>query len=323
MINITSWHLELSSRCVISCPKCPRTTRKGDYTVTDLSLQKIKKFFNDEVLRDAKDIILCGNHGDPIYNYEFHKIISFFREHEKPICLITNGSSKNSEWWEKTASILNSKYDRITFSIDGLEDTNHLYRVGSKWDTVINAVKICVKNNVKVTWKFIVFKHNEHQIEAATTLASELGIYKFEIVKSNRFDKKDLLRPNDKWISKKVIKNRDDPIDLTEENIIDPICEFGKKHYISADGIYYPCCWIANAPAMRNTIFYKNSDQFNIDQNSLKDIQLASQMLKFKGSWKDYKTSPNECKRFCTSTKYAEKNDSWKSPTIDKTVKIL
>ena len=31
-------HLEMSKRCILECPKCPRTILKGKYTIDDLIL---------------------------------------------------------------------------------------------------------------------------------------------------------------------------------------------------------------------------------------------------------------------------------------------
>jgi sulfatase maturation enzyme AslB (radical SAM superfamily) len=55
----------------------------------------------------------------------------------------------------------------ITFSIDGLEDTNKIYRINSEWESIMNGFNTIKKYGIKTVWKFIVFRHNQHQIEEA------------------------------------------------------------------------------------------------------------------------------------------------------------
>ena len=53
---------------------------------------------------------------------------------EKPIHiqlkpLNTNAGAKSVAWWEELADVINKK-GAVIFSVDGLRDTNHLYRQG-------------------------------------------------------------------------------------------------------------------------------------------------------------------------------------------------
>mgnify|MGYP000657292039 CR=1 FL=1 len=67
----------------------------------------------------------------------------------------------NEEFWKKLAS-----YDRVRvlFGIDGLNDTNHLYRINVNWDALMRNVKSYISNGGTASWQFIVFDHNQHQI---------------------------------------------------------------------------------------------------------------------------------------------------------------
>jgi MoaA/NifB/PqqE/SkfB family radical SAM enzyme len=184
--QIEDWHLEVTSRCRLACPRCARTLMKGEYEVTDLPLAVVERVFPQGTR--VRKIILCGNHGDPIYHPALHEILAYLRGlAPKPphLSIHTNGSFRTRDWWAETAALL-SRHDRVVFSIDGLEDTNALYRVGARWSSIMDGIAEC-RGKVGMIWKFIVFKHNEHQVEEAKRLALELGFDDFNLVKSDRF----------------------------------------------------------------------------------------------------------------------------------------
>ena len=48
----------------------------------------------------------------------------------------TNGGARNVEFWENLGKLskIAGKNILVIFSVDGLEDTNHIYRRNVKWD---------------------------------------------------------------------------------------------------------------------------------------------------------------------------------------------
>ena len=75
------------------------------------------------------------------------------------------------------------QYSEVNFSVDGLEDTNHLYRQGVKWEKVEdNMVAFCDAGWI-IKWTFLVFRHNEHQVNIARGWALKVwctGVYRQE-----------------------------------------------------------------------------------------------------------------------------------------------
>jgi MoaA/NifB/PqqE/SkfB family radical SAM enzyme len=172
-VPIKKFSVELTNRCSLACPNCSRTSidRKGfihDISKTkQLDLDLIQKIF-PAWLKDKNNgfvIDFTGNLGDAIYHPQFHEIITYIKSINIKVQVTTNGSHRSKAWWEKTASILGPE-DLIVFSVDGLKDTNHIYRINAKWEDIMEAISICVPHT-KVQWKWIVFRHNEHQIEEA------------------------------------------------------------------------------------------------------------------------------------------------------------
>ena len=75
------------------------------------------------------------------------------------------------------------------FGIDGLEDTNHIYRRGVKWERLQDNFREYIKAGGDADWQFIPFSWNKHQLDAARELATKEGFDKFTILDSVRGEK--------------------------------------------------------------------------------------------------------------------------------------
>lgn len=282
-----SWHIEPTNRCTLACPKCPRTTEKIN-SFYDINVSHLKNFFTGSLLSKCSYVSLAGNYGDPIYHPQLSDIIDIFKNTNVCVNITTNGSHRPIHWWKNILTHLQEK-DQITFSVDGLEDTNHIYRVNSKWKSIHDAMKLCLQSDVWVRWKFIVFKHNQHQIAEAEELAKKIGVKKFQLVYSNRYDgPDDPLIPDDKYVTSK------DQKELLP--YVNPFCINGDSHYINAKGNYYPCCWLE----------FSNPFELNISNNTFDDINNHILITNLANSWQD----SSKCNKICRNTcAYATIND--------------
>ena len=168
-----NWHIEATSKCTLECPLCDRTWFYEKFKkreIHEIDIEMLKNFLGEEA-----EVTFCGNNGDPIYHSRFLELCEELKKQNTRISITTNGSGKSHAWWEKLCSILDSG-DKVTFSIDGLEDTNHIYRKNAKWKTIMTGIEVCTRHSFKVVWKFIMFKHNQHQIQEVKKLAKELGV---------------------------------------------------------------------------------------------------------------------------------------------------
>jgi MoaA/NifB/PqqE/SkfB family radical SAM enzyme len=299
MANI-SWHIEPTSKCILECPLCDRTWFYEKFKKRlshEINIEHLLNFFKGT----SPFVSMCGNNGDPIYHSEFHKLCIGLKKINSTIEITTNGSGKKKEWWEKLCSIL-SNNDNITFSIDGLEDTNHLYRVNAKWNSIMQAIHTVTKHNIDTTWKFIVFKHNQHQIEDAKKLSQELGIRNFEVVLSDRWWKQDLM-PDKKYVDNlyehqiAVTNGLDKPMLIKQKCMVN-----GKAiHalYIDSEGDFYPCCRTGLYAFRYKTIFSPKTRKYNIKNNTIEQILEDTQVKQFFESTKSYETADKCCKIYC------------------------
>lgn len=278
------WHLEPSSVCSLACPRCPRTEHPDTpWLNMNMDLDFIKKLFTEEMLRNkVKRITMCGDVGDPIYCPQYLDIYEYIKSVNPKIHIftITNGSHKKVSWWERFASLAN-EYDSINFGIDGYDDaSNNLYRVNSKWDSIMDAITTMRSNNKKVFlhWALIVFKFNQHKLKDIENLAKDLGMDSLQITKSTKFGCKygdayggtnDTLEPDQEHISRshryerysinlsKRQLNNSDYIEHNRkmwkkiasdynESWIKPLCEIGNRAvYVNAEGVVHPCSWMS------------------------------------------------------------------------------
>ncbi len=201
--------LDVTHRCSLLCPRCARVTTiiNGEpayrtMTKQDISLQTIKDMINEHHFRYFD---FTGSFGDCIYHPEFLEIVTLLKSKDIEIKFHTNGSRKSKIWWKQLYEVMDPDYDRVVFGVDGLKDTAHIYRVNIDFDSVIEAIKLGVEYGFKKNqWMFIVFKHNEHQVEQAKEFAKELGI-DFLIMKSHRWDgPNDPLMPSKEWLPDSV-----------------------------------------------------------------------------------------------------------------------
>lgn len=181
-------NVEAGTRCPLLCPGCSRTKHMLGLEPTkleigDLSLENFRLIVRPE--NNLEAIVYNMALGDPIYSATIMEQIEYMNTLEKrpKISCSTNGSGRSKDWWIKFSSLLHPTKDRIEFAIDGLEDTNHIYRVNAKWDSVITGVRTLRENfSGPIMWRYIVFEHNYHQVPEARELATDLGVTFFQAI---------------------------------------------------------------------------------------------------------------------------------------------
>ena len=271
---ITQIHLEPTQKCQARCPMCDRNENGGAtnkyLTNADLSLEDIKKILPISFVKQLNNLYMCGNHGDPILAPEALEIMQWLREVNPKIhlSLTTNGGARDTAFWEGMAKVV----DRVVFSVDGLEDTNHLYRQGVSWNKVEENMETFCDAGGNAEWHFLVFAYNEHQVEEARGWADMIGVNKFLVKKSGRYistvslnlrpehqavdrhgnETQLLAFPKDPKYQNKSKGDYNDVVDRfgSMDNYLDVAeiqCKAIKKEeiYISAEGYVFPCCWTA------------------------------------------------------------------------------
>jgi MoaA/NifB/PqqE/SkfB family radical SAM enzyme len=278
-------HLELTSRCNLRCPQCGRNdngTTLSNLPLTHMSLELVKKIFN-EMNSKISYIHICGNYGDVVAYPWLNEAIDIMQQSGvQYIKLYTNASAKTTSFWEELGTKLGSNKGQIVFSIDGLEDTNHLYRVGSNWKKVMENAQAFINAGGDAVWEWLPFEHNDHQVEEAAQLANTMGFKQFILKKNPRFsplinENNHTLKPSKLYVHEGIKKQEG----LTPT--LFPIsCKYKKRKmiYIDFEGYLLPCCWHGNR--FKNNKSGKNqfqeimdgygSDIFDLKLHSIEDV---------------------------------------------------
>jgi len=191
--EIKTVHLEVTDNCNAACPMCARNINGGEENPqlpnTEITLDDAKKIFTVDFIKQLNRMYICGNYGDPVAAKDTLEIIQYFREHNPSMSLgmMTNGSAKRPEWWAELGKVLSGPKDYVVFGIDGLEDTNHLYRQNTIFSKIMENAQAFIDAGGRARWDYIVFAHNEHQVETAEQLSKTMGFEKFQYKKSARF----------------------------------------------------------------------------------------------------------------------------------------
>ena len=334
MLATWHFHVEISSKCTLRCPRCARQEVPDSLVNTELDLEFFKRNFTAEfVLDNVEKITFCGDDGDPIYAHDLIPVVRYIKSiRPVEIVIITNGSHKKSEWWQELGSVL-TEQDTVHFSIDGWDnESNNLYRINSDFESIRQGVTTLIKNSrCRTVWAAIAFKFNQEKLYDMIDLAQQWSMDGFQITKSTKFGKiypaygiNDALQPADKFVSSSHRFERETillsvrglnnhtwkthPINLDlyhrnkEINGVRPLCAIGNKGlYIDAQGRLFPCCWVANRYS-HNSEWKAIATKFDLNRRTLADA-VADDF------WEtEFKTFGwQECQTKCVASRVDEK----------------
>jgi len=296
--DIVGFHIESTNICTLKCPGCARTRFINKWPQHwknhNIDIDQLHQFLDIDL--NNKSVTLCGTYGDPIYHPEFHQLISSLKQRNAQLTIVTNGSYKSADWWESTVSILGSN-DQVIFSVDGIPENFTEYRINADWDTTYQAMQICAKSQCQTTWKYIPFKFNESHIDTARELSKTIGIDNFFIDPSDRYDEQtEKYRPIFSDLGERYQAQQSWKQNNTQAVI--PRCADNKNHYISADGYYSPCCYVADHRFYYKTEFGKNKKFYQIADKTLTQILTRPAVVEF---YSDLTNKP-VCQYNCPAT---------------------
>lgn len=244
LTNVKEIHIEPTSLCNAECPMCARNVygkMLNPYIkLKSLPLSWFQENISPTQLKNLDKIFFCGNVGDPAGTPELLEIIGYFKSHNPNLVigLNTNGGLKTPLWWSKLGHLLDGQLDYCVFSIDGLEDTNHIYRKNVKWEKVMENAYAFISTGASAHWDMLIFKHNKHQVDDAQKLADHMKFKWFRRKETDRWDtyNQDIgVLPAGQYTAPSYGR--------------EIVCEKDKDNSIFIDytGKYWPCCHMAEA----------------------------------------------------------------------------
>jgi len=236
-------HLELTSQCPLLCQQCARTDFKNKKAIHSLPLESMSLDTLDNILHQFSNITalhVCGNYGDIMTYPLMEEALDIINNHNIPETrLYSNGSGRNTTWWKYIGTHLKGT---LTFSIDGLADTNHIYRVNSRWGKVMSSAEAFINAGGKAIWEMLAFRHNEHQIDKCKQLSEEMGFESFRVKRPSRFTVYDTQGNVEPAIQKEYQHKNKDVVGQQQKII----CKYKQQRwiYVSFEGDLFPCCWM-------------------------------------------------------------------------------
>ena len=245
--------IELTSFCNIECKGCFRVISKHADKILNkeyIDIDVIQERFQKSMFPSIKIINFCGSVDEPTSHPQFFDIIRHFADWGAHINIATNGSLRTTKWWTELAGILPSSH-AVTWGIDGSDELSEVYRQGSNFTKVEQNYRAFNAAGGRSNWQFIVFEHNEHQLEEAKQKASDEGFKNFKTIISHRKDTKG-----------DVKAAKTEKIDNAPE-IPYVSCKYGnqKRIFINHMGNVIPCCHL-NAKMMEYSVSESIKDDF-------------------------------------------------------------
>jgi len=174
--------LEASSVCQLRCHSCPNTSKAILPTVGSsfLLLRNFQKLIDENPWIAEIEL---SNYGEIFLNPDLLEIIKHAYEWEITLTA-NNGVNLNNVKREVLEGLIQYKFRSMTVSIDGASnETYKRYRVGGNYDVVIKNIKEInfFKKQYQskyplLSWQFVVFGYNEHELPMAKKLADELNM---------------------------------------------------------------------------------------------------------------------------------------------------
>lgn len=289
--NVRVLHIEPTTTCNAACPQCARMNPEQyvhEQHASELRLNQVQQLVPDQLIRQLDKMFMCGNFGDPAAAKDTLQIYQYFRAVNSKIVLgmNTNGGLRTKYWWQELATNMKNELDYVVFSIDGLEDTNHIYRAGVQWDILMANAEAYIAAGGTAHWDMLIYEHNEHQVDACRELARGMGFTRFRTKVSSRFQERPIewLRPPSGHVAP-VAGNTVSCHALKEQSI-----------YITATGAVLPCCFFGsdifskqlpwNSPVLREQVEAFNSIVTKPDAVCKRHCSVGQDKTVFQEQWK-------------------------------------
>ncbi len=259
--------------CNLKCPECPTgmgilTRNKGQQNVA--SFQQILKNIPSSTWH-----LNLYFQGEPFMNLHIFEMIKYAKLSKNMVVSTSTNAQFITD--DMAHKIVESGLDMLTISFDGVtQEVYEKYRVNGQLSLVIEAVQSLVKAKEKLNTpypllaaQFLVFKHNEHQIEEFIDLVCRLKVDKIDIKTAQ-------LYPSEEMSNKLTSISRFSRYEIKGDGDIQLKGSF-KKHcwkawsstVITWDGKLLPCCFDKNAEHNLGNINLSPMNQLIKDKESI------------------------------------------------------
>ncbi len=245
-----SLSIEPTTFCNLQCPECPSGLRQFSRPTGNLDIGFYRKIIDQ--LHKQLIYLIVYFQGEPYLNKDFFEFIKYASNLK-----INTATSTNAHFLddENARLTVESGLDRLIVSLDGTnQEMYETYRKSGSYEKVIIGIENIVSwkkklksNKPYVIIQFLVFSHNENEINEIKRLGKNIGANEVQIKTAQVYDfkKGNPLIPQ----NKKYSRYRKMPDGTFEIKSKLPNRCFRMWHscVITWDGLVVPCCFDKDA----------------------------------------------------------------------------
>ncbi len=253
--------VEPTTACNLHCPECPSGLRSFSRPTGNMKFELYKKYV-DGFISTISGMTFYFQ-GEPFINKDLFNMIRYASSQGVYTMSSTNGHFLSEE---NCIQIIDSGLDRLVISLDGTtQESYEKYRVGGEISSVLKGISQLVRfkkdKNSKTPFiilQFIVFRHNEHELDDIKILAKRLGVNRLEIKSAQiyNYTKGSELIPESDVYSR-YSKNADGRY-LIKNNFLNECWRMWQGCVITWDGKVVPCCFDKDASHQLGDLNYSS-----------------------------------------------------------------
>ena len=175
--------IETGNICNLRCPLCPTGTSETKVPKGFLTLERFTHIMNQ--LGSTTETLDFFDWGEPFLNKDLLPMVCYTKQRYPHIRIVISSNLNIPKFSLPGAQeVVHSGLDHLIMSVDGATQAVYeQYRVGGKLEEVLRNMRWLVESKQSVrartptlVWNYLVFRHNEHEVEAARRMAAEIGV---------------------------------------------------------------------------------------------------------------------------------------------------
>lgn len=253
-IKPESVQIEISNRCNLECPLCPKGRNEVLRNNPDIDVDFFRTVLDK--LKDDDPRLQLWNYGEPLLHKNIFQIVNSIKNDFSDCSISTNGTVMNDRL---AKVIVNSGITDIIFAIDGISQESYgKYRVGGSLKTVLNNLHIVseqkkrFESDIKITVQFIIFKHNFGEIPKLGDFFYPMGVDNIKTKSAMLMlegTKLELINAAKEYLYLEYPGERYEIVNnefVIKGQPLDKCPAINNSFVITTDRTILPCCWDYN-----------------------------------------------------------------------------
>lgn len=181
-------NVDVNNICQLSCPLCPNGAGYQGRSRGKMGFADYKRLMDE--IGDYVMRAYLFTWGEPLLNEDVYDMVAYAKKR-----LILTNFSTNLNYLSSPEMLVASGLDTLKLSIDGAtEATYRQYRIGGDFKRVMENLRRLIEARKKqkrrtpyITWQYLVFKHNVHEVPQAVAMAKEMGCDAIQFIGGHSF----------------------------------------------------------------------------------------------------------------------------------------